>query len=710
MDKRLSDWAKENGIGYHKAWREFEKGGIEGAYKNEKGNVFIRAAEVKEDKNIQKAINFASPVSIPLFHNENEKLEKAIAASRFNRSAFTPEFNRFNNIDLGYLPTVTNSGDNITARDIIVLAQKAYFNFPIVRNIIDMMTEFSSSKIYLTGGNKKSRDFFGSYFNAINLDSFQDKFFREYYRSGNVFIYPYNSTLTKNDINSWVKQFEVSSAISSLSIPLKYILLNPADISVNGGSSFLTPMYFKMLNSFEVGVLKSPKTESDKLIRDSMPDSVKKQLVSGATAQIMMPLDPNSIYTVFYKKQDYEPLAIPMVYPVLDDLEWKSELKKIDKTISRTVQQAILLITVGFENKNGEYIVDPGMISKIQEIFTNESVGRVLVNDFTTKAEFVIPQIGDILDPKKYEIVNEDIRNGLNDILMGGTSGEKFANQSIKVKLFIGRLTQAREIFINDFLMPEIRRISDILGFKAYPTPKFEDIDLEDSVEWVRAVTRLGEIGFLTPEEVLGSIKTGRIPTGQESSESQKSFKDAKDAGLYQPIAGGQFDKLELAKEQGKMALQKSAISKPAGRPTGSKRPQSTKRVKPLKSKATFSAIKVRENLVLAEELKNKTEKKLLKTFKLKELKEEQKGLAAELVNIIIANEEPQNWLSSIENYSKDPSDKNKERVDKLKDLCIEHGVDDFIGGVLLASINGYKEESVEGSDMEDAEGLENNE
>lgn len=699
MDKRLSDWAKENGIGYHKAWREFEKGTIEGAYKNNKGNVFVKAAVVQEDKNIQKAINFASPASVPFVKDDDRQLNRAIAAAsstRLNRSAFVPEFNRFNNIDLGYLPTVANSGDNITARDIIILAQKAYFNFPIVRNIVDMMTEFSSSKIYLTGGNKKSRDFFDSYFNAINLDSFQDKFFREYYRSGNVFIYPYNSTLTKADINSWVKQFEVSAAISNLSIPLKYIILNPADISVNSGSSFLTPMYFKILNSFEVAVLKSPKTESDKLIRESMPKTVQQQLDKGSRTQILMPLNPDNIYAVFYKKQDYEPLAIPMVYPVLDDLEWKSELKKIDKTISRTVQQAILLITVGFENKNGEYVVDPGMISKIQEIFKNESVGRVLVNDFTTKAEFIIPQIGDILDPKKYEIVNEDIRNGLNDILMGGTSGEKFANQSIKVKLFIGRLMQAREIFINDFLMPEIRRISDILGFKSYPTPKFEDIDLEDSVEWTRAVTRLGEIGFLTPEEVLNSIKTGRIPTGIESAESQKSFKDAKDAGLYQPIAGGQFDKLELAKEQGKMALQKTSISQPAGRPKGTKTPQSTKRIKPLKSKATFSAIKIKENIILADELKQRTEAKLLKKFKLKELKEEQKGIAGELVNVILANEEPSNWVSSIDEYIKNPVDKNKERVERLNDICIEHGVDEFVGGVLLASINGYKEEEKE--------------
>ena len=67
----------------------------------------------------------------------------------------------------------------------------------------------------------------------------------------------------------------------------------------------------------------------------------------------------------------------------------------------------------------------------MQKIFDNESVGRVLIADYTTKAQFVIPDIANLLDPKKYAVVNEDIKQGLNHILVGD---EKFANSNIKVK------------------------------------------------------------------------------------------------------------------------------------------------------------------------------------------------------------------------------------------------------------------------------------
>ena len=43
------------------------------------------------------------------------------------------------------------------------------------------------------------------------------------------------------------------------------------------------------------------------------------------------------------------------------------------------------------------------------------------------------------------------------------------------------RLNEGRKVFIHDFLMPEIKRISKEMGFKNYPTPNFEDLDLRDN-------------------------------------------------------------------------------------------------------------------------------------------------------------------------------------------------------------------------------------
>ena len=120
----------------------------------------------------------------------------ASTSTRRNKAADIHRTDRFKNISDGVVPFKYTYGvqnkSNLNIRDTVTLCQKAYYNFAIFRNTIDMMTEFSSSGIFLRGGSKKSRDFFDALFEKNSLKSFMDKFFREYYRSGNVFIYRFD--------------------------------------------------------------------------------------------------------------------------------------------------------------------------------------------------------------------------------------------------------------------------------------------------------------------------------------------------------------------------------------------------------------------------------------------------------------------------------------------------------------------------------------
>jgi hypothetical protein len=345
-------------------------------------------------------------------------------------------------------------------------------------------------------------------------------------------------------------------------------------------------------------------------------------------------------------------------------------MKKMDMAITRTTQQAILLVTMGTDPEKGG--VNQKNLEAMQKLFENQSVGRVLIADYTTKAQFVIPDIASLIGPQKYEVVDRDIQIGLNNILIGN---EKFANQSIKVQVFIERLKQARQSFINEFLIPEIRRISKELGFKNFPTPYFEDIDLKDDVQYSRIYTRLVELGVLTPAEGIKARETGILPNQEESQESQNSFKALRDKGLYQPLIGG-------------------AKVNEAGRPQGSTGiPQSTKQVSPIgqgkQSKASedkFSFLKVKENLIAAQKLEEEVAASLRKKHNLKKLSYSQKEIAEQISKIIIANENPEDWYSKIENYIKEPIDKNQEVVANINSIACDHQVDSYLASILYHS------------------------
>jgi hypothetical protein len=581
---------------------------------------------------------------------------------------------RYKNIDDGLIPFKYSTGikgsSNINIRDAVILCQKCYYNFAIFRNTIDLMTEFSSSNIYFQGGSQKSRDFFSALFKKINISDLQDKFFREYYRSGNVFLYRFDTQIQDSDISKITQTFGLTSK-ASVSLPARYIVLNPADIQIGGSINFAVGRYYKILSDYELERLKNPKTDEDKEVFNSLPKETQNLVMQKGIGILSIPLERDKIAAVFYKKQDYEPFAVPMGFPVLEDINWKAEMKKMDMAITRTMQQAVLLITMGDTPNNGG--INQKNLEAMRSLFENQSIGRVLIADYTTKAQFIIPEIGNLIGPEKYEVVDRDIQIGLNNILIGS---EKFANTSIKVQVFMERLKQARQTFITEFLVPEIRRISKDLGFKNYPEPVFEDIDLKDDVQYSRIFNRLMELGILTPEEGLKAIETGRLPTNEESLESQVKYKELRDQGFYQPLIGG-------------------AQAGGAGRPAGSTGiPQSTKNVKPIgqgqQSKASieekYSVLKIKENLSKAQKLEEEVGAKLREMHNIKKMSNQQKEIAEQISHIIIANENPENWNDKISDYISNPVDSNEDAVKEIQEIAYNHQLDSYISSILRHS------------------------
>ena len=610
------------------------------------------------------------------------------ASSRRSRAATIARSERYSNIEGGVVPFIYSATrgkytSNVSVRDSIILCQKAYYNFAVFRNTIDLMTEFSVSPIYFTGGNAQSRKFFEAWANRVNLWRLQDDYYREYYRSGNVFLYKLNAIFSREDMSAIT---DVITAAKQKEVPIKYIILNPADIQSIGSASFISPRYVKVLNDFEMQVLTNPKTDEEKEIAKRIQEFGQLQeTVKTAQSQtyLVFYLDPDRVKAVFYKKQPYEPFGVPMGFPVLQDINWKQELKNIDMAISRTIQQAVLLVTMG----NDEIGMPTAkQINNLKQIFQNESVGRILITDYTTKAQFIIPEVDKILDPKKYEIVNRDIREGLNNILIGE---DKYANSSTKVEMFLARLKHARETFMNEFLLPEIKEIGTQLGFKSIPTPRFTDSDFRDDPNLARIYSRMVEIGVLTPEEGITALETGRLPLPEESVENQKKLHKYHQDGLYQPLLNNpnlvvpQGGENEASNSKAAAPKDKNAGSGFSGRPPGSGTPKTINNIGKIGRKVSASEVAV--NLARFDLLQGSIENYLKEKFKKKKLIKEQKDIVKEIAETIAINEKPDKWLESIATYVTQPVRVNS-NLDRVNELAESHGVDKKTAILLMHS------------------------
>jgi hypothetical protein len=329
----------------------------------------------------------------------------------------------------------------------------------------------------------------------------------------------------------------------------------------------------------------------------------------------------------FYKKQDYEPFAIPFGYPVLEDINAKMEMKKMDQAIMRTVENVILMITMGAEPDKGG--INPNNVRAMQKLFQNESVGRVLVSDYTTKADFVIPDINKVVGPGKYEVINQDIKEGLQNIIL---NDDKYNGAQIKARVFLDRLKEAREAFIQDFLQPEIRRISKDLGFRQYPTVKFKDIDLRDEVQLMRVSTRLMELGILTAEQGMTLFQTGRFPKAEELEQAQEKFVGQRERGYFNPIVGGA------------PMIDEEEMNKPKVQPTNGMpgRPEG--------SEDQFSRANIQETIYEVENLRNTAFAKLKDKLKVdeKSFSKEQEKMVDKLCESVVCSTEKENWSDQI--------------------------------------------------------------
>jgi len=546
--------------------------------------------------------------------------------TRINRSAVAKPSARYNQIRGGLLPFEI-SADGINVREAIELCQKAYSNVPIFRNTIDMMSEFANSEIYLEGGNSNSRAFFEKLFDKIKLHSLKDQYFREYYRSGNIFLYRIDGKFNLNDFKKFSQN--VSEKPGNNKFPLKYILLNPFEIVAKRSTVFNTKdgAYAKILSEFDMERLANPKNDHDKEIFNALDPEDQKLIKDGAYFKdgLKINLENERISYSFYKKQDYEPFAIPFGFPVLEDINAKMEMKKMDQAIMRTVENVILMITMGAEPDKGG--INHNNLRAMQTLFQNESVGRVLVSDHTTKADFIIPDINKVVGPQKYEVINKDIKEGLQNIIL---NDDKYNGAQIKARVFLDRLKEAREAFINDFLQPEIKRIAKDLGFRSYPTVQFKDIDLRDEVQLMRVATRLMELGILTAEQGMTIIKTGRFPEAEELNSAQELFVEQRKKGYFNPVVGG------VPMIEDTETPETKTPGEP-GRPLGT-------------TEGNFSVQEIQQTIYDVEELNSLARSQLRTKLKLgkKKFSKQQEEMVAKLCESVVCGCNKESWKEKV--------------------------------------------------------------
>lgn len=585
--------------------------------------------------------------------SQNTELNYLKYNNLINRSSIFSEYNGFWNI-----------------RNSVILCQTAYREVPVFQQTIETMTVIANTPIIWRGGSDAGRKFTKVWWEKVNGFNLNEQCFRELFRSSNLFLYRYDGSIKSNKINKFVLADKTGKqkveAAKSIDIPVKYEVLNPADINIVNDISFgHEPTYYRFFDVSTKQRLSSLLQNKD--VNISITEELKEALKQDYSVQ---KLELSKLSAIFYHKQDYEPFAMPMGYPVLEDINLKLEFKKCDAIVSKTVESIIMLVTHGEEPDKGG--MNPLVDSALKQVFKTKQTGRTLISDYTTKIDFIIPDLKKVLGPDKYQKLDQDINDGLMNIFFGD---QKFANIMVKLRVFVTILNYAQELLLNEFIAKEVKRVGKLVGYKEedIPTPKFKKIQLEDPSQTNRIIAQLAQLGLLTAEETFDVMENGILPNSEESVKSQESYKKLREKDMYYPLVGGSDDGEEVA-----------ANGRPKG--TGTKKKTSKVGFKG-SSSGSFNPLEFRKNILLANETINKIEQGYKLKFNKNKLIEKDMEIIKIVSSHLIINESSDKWLNSVDSYLHDKlPEPNIENLGLVEEIKEEYNIDDLTAGILLWS------------------------
>jgi hypothetical protein len=225
---------------------------------------------------------------------------------------------------------------------------------------------------------------------------------------------------------------------------------------------------------------------------------------------------------------------------------------------------------------------------------------------------------------------------------------DKYNGQTAKIGFFMERLKEARNCFLNDILQPEIIRISKDLGFKAYPTAKFKEIDLKDEIQYMRTVTRLMELSIITPEQGIEAMANGKLPSPEELNPAQSKLVEDRKNGHYNPLVGG----VPMTEDpNAPEPAAPIAAGKPANKvsrvPTA--KPKNGTSGRPLGTKSKASTSDIQSTIYAIDSFMKASETFTAEKFGVSKLNDQQKSSVIDLCKKVVAATSKEEWTTTLQ-------------------------------------------------------------
>lgn len=414
-------------------------------------------------------------------------------------------------------------------KDVVLSCRKAYLLVGIIRNVIDMMTDFACEDLKLVDPDKKIQTFYRTWAKKVNLEEVCNELVRHLLIDGNVVIKRKTAKINNSIKQQWSKSSaakveryqDEETKLSKNEIPIAYKFLNVAAMEWVRKDDKKTLVFNPSRNIIKVDrqpVMRVHNYTADNLLNNSANNFSTKEPIE---------LDTNKVVVIHNKKDSWDDWSTPFLISVISDIQFKNKLRQAEIAALDGVINVIRLWKLGDHQK--EIFADEAAFKQLSNILTSNTGGGAIdiIWDSMIDMKPYYPPVAEILGSEKYNQVNKDILIGLGipEVLIGG-KGANFSNSYIQLKTLIEKLKYVRKK-VEDFVRNEVKLIADAMGIKKLPRIQFSSMDVDDANTNKKLVIELLDRGIISVEAVLQVYGEDYLTEIERLKNEKQEFKEA---------------------------------------------------------------------------------------------------------------------------------------------------------------------------------------
>ena len=443
---------------------------------------------------------------------------------------------------------------------IMKMCMQAYDKVGIVRNVIDLMSDFAAQGLTIVHPNKNVEKFYRKWFLQVNGTDRSERFLNYLYRCGNVVVKRRNAKLNpqkEKELRRTAGQDIVikNIKVNKREVPWTYDFLNPlaVDIQDYGGQVVGKPEFVLNMSKMTYESLVKSSTKNQTIFK-TLPNDLQKRLHDGDRK---IPLSPDDVGFYYYKKDDWLLWANPMIYAILDDIIMLEKMKLADLAPLDGAISNVRLWTVGdLEHK---IIPTKAAINKLRDILASNVGGGTMDLVWGPELNFTESQsqVYKFLGAEKYQPVLTSIYAGLGipPTLTGASSSGGYTNNYVSLKTLIERLEYGRDV-LKQFWRHEVELVRKAMGFRYPAEIHFDSIVLSDEAAEKNLLIQLADRDIISHETLLERFR--EIP-GIEKVRVRREEKDRRDDIL--PDKASPYHNPQHREDIAKIALTKDMLA-----------------------------------------------------------------------------------------------------------------------------------------------------